>query len=99
MKIPGGSLACRGGAGFGTLVFSFLLRQASQSRLCRDAGESDTRHLGLWSVGRGKENRLSENMSKDLVYRSPEENRASKSQIDFGVSWGVLEDSSVVQAE
>jgi len=52
------------------VFFGFLrrLRSESQSRLCRDAGESDTRHLGLWSVGRGEENRLLlENMSKDLA--------------------------------
>lgn len=28
------------------------------SHVCRCAGESDTSHLGLWSVGRGEENRL-----------------------------------------
>jgi hypothetical protein len=27
-------------------------------RLCRDAVGSDTRHLGMWSVGRGEEVRL-----------------------------------------
>lgn len=27
-------------------------------RLCRDAEGSDTSHLGMWSVGRGEENRL-----------------------------------------
>jgi hypothetical protein len=35
-----------------------ILLSSDGSRLCRCAGESDTRHLGLWSVGRGEENRL-----------------------------------------
>lgn len=34
-------------------------------RLCRDAWESEACHLGMWSVGRGEENRLLfANMSK-----------------------------------
>lgn len=55
------------------LQLSVWRKTASQSRLCRDAGEDDTRHLGLWSVGRGKEDLLAENMSKDLVYISRSE--------------------------
>jgi len=57
------------------------LKIRSRSRVCRDAGKSDTRHLGLWSVGRGEENRLLiANMSRMWCFYLRSENRASKSR-------------------
>jgi len=47
----------------GRVKFVFSCVSQGLSRLCRDAGGSDARHLGLWSVGRGEEDRLlGENM-------------------------------------
>lgn len=64
------------------------------------ARQSDTRHLGLWSVGRGEENRLLlENMSKELANISRSGSGTKVVGIDLdGRVWMAL-DASVVQAE
>ena len=88
------------------LLFSLFLKSLKlQSRLCRDAGESDTSHLGLWSVGRGEKNRLLvSNMSRTWCKYLLSQEQAVRRRHFVGIrpcggKFRKTLDSSVVQAD